>query len=49
MAENRRIWAVNSCFKAPALENEKTAHLLKIELESRFKMSREAINKAVFA
>lgn len=49
MAENRRIWSLNSCFRAPAFDNEKTAYKLRMELESRFKMNREAINKAIFA
>ena len=48
MAENRRIWSLNSCFVGPAFDNEREAYKMRMELESRFKMNREAINKAIF-
>jgi hypothetical protein len=49
MAENRRIWALNSCFYKPAFINEQEAYILRMELERRFRMNRETINEEIFA
>jgi len=49
MAENRRIWVLNSCFREPAFINEQEAYMLRMELERRFGMNRETINQEIFA